>query len=1817
MRGGEKMTRKRYNIAAVVTALLLMIAVALTFILGETVENIVTGGGAQTVYAAEISVDEGYVANGSVASGYDPVANAEASGYSSENIVKIASATTWKSEITGQETDGKYFYLNDDIDIESYDTVTEFRGILDGNGHTITISVEGTLTTSGGTEQIVGGLFKLIDGGTVKNVKIVVSKYTIGTDQVGTLAGIIAGQATNNAKIENVRVDLNWASNEAYGTADANKRNTNYLYDYSSRNSGAPNYLILGGVVGDIAGNTTIDETTVSVNANAGNEDLSATTVGGFGISGWRDADGLITKYARYYILGGFVGRVNSGLLTMTNVNLEGSGKIYNFNESSSNGGSLNMYSRDNYGYAGGFVGEVGGTGGGQLSISGLNYLFTGVLAKENMNKSNATGAIVGTGVMDSSGNLTGRVTFENIYYASTSTQRETWVIGDNETYNGGIVYDISAPVYVSGGKLVIPAQQSVVWKEGESALYSVTDKDKNVYDVEEYTIVADESQTGSVYFTMDMFANVEFTSSGNQQDYGTLYTLNFMTMGSADIVEGFTYAEDTNTYSYSKTYDGVNNLKDISVKTVAGDKTGSINVFSGEKANSGAAGEYEFTLNKGLYAGAGLTEVQLTNAEGNYLVDIANGAIYKMNVKDGAKIEISIAKLALEIAFDGAGNITYGDSLATVKNNNPVSIISVGGVAVGETVQAPDAFTGYEITGYTEKTAAGTEVTLGIVNVLMNGNEANYEIATGTATAVIAKYQIAGALVKDKFTTIEVTDGETAQFMPDTQLPDELTFTYGYAKSADATEWSETMPTESDRYYVKVTFDNANYELKTDVYTFTVTAVVEVITTDKVVDGVFTTEYLNTAEKLANALLAAVDYKAEVKEETDYFVFSVGGVEIASALDVSETTYKVTATLKSQRYEEASVEFDVRVVTQKIYITGENSNASWAALQNKVYDGEAKTSFGLTTADAFDKTYSITYSATADGTFEATTEIKNAGYYKVVATSANANYEIVDSAAGVGEYYVEKATPKVDFSGIDVKIAYGESAVSAAGEESVTDPTVSGVYDGYAFDTVILTESGEIYTAAAVGAGGKITVTATNFTVENPANYNDVVIVGKEVVVDKAVVSVVTADKNVTYGDELNYVATDFYTAVNGLVGEDAVTAEYTTDYAVKTAAGSVVDVVLNFTFTTGNADNYLINNGEAVIAKLTVEKRTIDGSVVAPEAAYDGMPYDNAYIDSEGILEGDVVNCTVQYSMDGVSYVNNAPIDTGTYYVKVTSVDNPNYAMGEIADGVQFNIVKAAAPVIVLTAKDGLVYDGREKTVADVVTVTVEGLFAGDESLAAQVQTLCLAKLLNAGDYTVTATLSGLANYGDAEQAEITVNIAKAPVTVTLKDNSVVYGDPLGGNEVYFVKAEGTVGSDKFAVTGYEYSAEYVAGETGAGTAIAVTVGYTLDNAANYEVNGGEPLTANLNVVKRVLSGTIAADNKTYDGAAYDGATAVWDNLVGDDEISVAFEYSTDGRTYSTTAPVNAGSYFVRAAEVVGNGNYEVNALATATFTVSKAAAPVINATAEKVVYTGSIINPVNTVAYTVSGLVAGDEALAGKVSVYSGETILGAGTYKVGLVLKGLENYEDAATVVIDVTVDRADREISATARMGYGYIEITVDERDAVEYSFDKSTFSALSSDGRISADVAAQITVYLHYKQTENYNQSDVKEVVATITYDVLEEYVGRNYLNAEVSFENAKEVATVLGWQDNATGEKSDTYGVVVGGLESKYDALMNSAKETVVAALNAGAALSGYQKLAATVISVSVGGLSLAVGALAIGAHRNKKRNGGCNNEK
>lgn len=1789
------MTRRKYGFAAVTTSVLLIICVMLCIVLGNTVDEIVNGGG-QSVYAAEITVDEGYVANGEVEKNYDATAHVP-ENYTAQ---EITGETGWNSHIVGStSTENKYYYLTSDLVLKNLNKVTEFKGILDGGGHTIEISQEAVLTTADGAEQVVGGLFKSIVGGTVKNVKIVVSLFSVGADNVGTKAGIIAGETSGSAVVQNVRIDLNYASNESMDQADDKNRNVTYLYDYNQRQSSAASYLMLGGVVGNVAGNTLIDETTVSVNANdkLTAEEKKATTTSGFGISGWRAADNA----ERYYQLGGFVGRVDSGVLTMTNVNLEGAGKIYNFNESEDRTGNFftGYKYRYNYGYAGGFVGEVGGNGGGTLKISGLNYMFGGVLEKEHMNSKNPTGSIIGKGGTDSA-----ITTLENVYFASSSAQIDTWVMGESETFNGGIVYDISTPVFVSGGRLVIPAQQSTVWTEGKDALYSVTDKNGNVYNVEKYMIVSEEGNESSVYLSMDMFENVGFTAEGNQAKYGKLYTLNYYTMGSADMAEGFTYAEDTNTYSFSKTYDGVSNAKDLSVYATAGEKNKILNVFSGEKANSGAAGEYVFTLDKSMYSAAGVEETVLTNVSGNYLVDKENGTIYKMNVKDNASVKIEISKLAVGIAFNGEGNVTYGDSLGDVKTNNPVSIVSVGGVAVGETVNTPDAFTGYTLTGYEEKTAAGTEVTLGLESVLMNGQEANYEFTLGSVSTVVKQYQIVGALEKDRFTTTEVQEGAAVVFSPSTQLPDELTFDYAFATSADSTEWTSEMPVESNRYYVKVTFDNSNYNLETNVYTFTVTAVVTVNTTDKVIDGVFTTEYFNTAQKLAQALREAVDYDAEVKEESDYFVFSVDGVEIANALDARETEYVVTATLKSQRYEDASIEFKVKIETRKISVSGENPDASWAKLDNDVYDGAAKSSFGLVTEDDFAKTYQLSFSTTEDGEYTQVNEIKNAGYYKVVATSANSNYEIVD---GNGTYFVKKATPVIDFGNIQVTLAYGAAAVTGD-----TAPAVSGVYDNKTFNIVTLTESGETYTAASVNAGGKVTVTATDFSIENSENYNEVVINGKEITVDKAAVTVVTTNKDITYGDELAYAATDFYSAVNGLVGEDAVTAEYSTDYVVKTAAGTVLDVVLTFTFTNGNADNYLINNGEPVVAALTVGKRLINGSLVAPDTTYDGMPYDQVYIDSGSIIEGDVVNCTVQYSLDNVTYIDNAPVDAGTYYVGITSVDNPNYQMGTIAGGVQFSIGKAAAPSIDIKVNEGVVYDGKEKSVSDVVTVEVNGLFSGDESLAGQVVVYCLNKIVDAGEYTVTAYLSGLRNYEDTEMTQTVVTVAKAPVTVTLKNDSVIYGNSLSGNESYFVKATGTIGGDSFNMTGYTYKSEYVAGQTAAGSAIEVVVEYTLDNADNYIVNDGNPLTAYLNVEKRVLQGTLDATDKKYDGKAYNGAQAVWNNLVGEDNVEVTFEYSSDGKNYTGVAPAEAGTYFVRAAQVVANGNYEVEQLQSIKFTISKADAPVITATVKNVVYSGQIVNPADTVEYSVSGLVEGDEDLAANVSVYSSSTILAAGDYSVGLVLKGLRNYNDAQPVIVTVTVARADKDISASARMGYGYIEISVNDRNTVEYSFDNATWTALPADGRIAVDVADVISVYLRYMQTENYNQSVAVKVDANITYDVLEEYVGRNYLDAEVSFANANEIAEVLGWQANAVGEKSDTYATVVGGLQGRYDTLIDSAKETVVAALNAGANLSGYQKLAATVMSVSVGGLALGVGALAI-----KKRKGGCDNEK
>lgn len=1829
----------KYAQSVAFIAVLLVVAVCAGMFLGlqspsGQTTNIVAEeeSNSQSLATASAGVEEEILIDGSVSSSYN---NTTGTQITSSNI----------NSIRNTDASGNYYIEREqNITITTFATSGTFSGTLDGNGSTITMDMTRVASNSAG---IAGGLFANFNG-TIKNLNIVVKNFSFGTTAHESYIGVVVGNATSGATFENVKLTLE------YKPTNTNNEEGDF-YARQAEQSKDGSKISLGGFAGKASGITFTDCTFYN----------GATGSYGFALNGWRAGGGWFSSTEGSHYLGAFVAYLDGGTNTMKNITVDGDpqAKFTVRNESKS--------SRKNIGRSGVFVGEM--TNNASLSIHGLIMAFKCTL-ESNFTSPNMTdnkaGLIVGRTV-------SGSHDFKDFYIVSSGQQ--DWLLGDNQTAFPGFITFTEGQILRFDGDNVAYSGLTTQAINSSSLVYELQNGPTAV-SVWQALALKDGETSKAVWVTFPK----------NNQDLSgpkTSFKANskMMNQGKIALNTSFELSQDSTggAYKSSKIYDGQNvAVPQLILQTGDGVQKATIdNAYVEQNANYNA-GTHALVYSQQNVESAGYSEyvyngvTYLVNTNGEGWVYTAGtikvnnkNAIY--NIKNG--FEITVDKLDITIGFDADAmqGIIYGDTLDTVKAKNPAKVLSVG----NESGVAPDSLD-YSIGGYVEKTNAGTEVVLTIENVILGGNQDNYNITiSDTYTAVIEKFEITGALEQSQFTSIEIEDGKAVAYIPSVTTPDEITYTYTFATSPDSSEWTEGMPQEPNRYYVVIGgYDTTNYNMAENMFSFTIISAVELYLTDKVVDGTYTIEYVNTLEKLQALLEQAVDYEAEVHEGV--FVFSIAEAQIDAPLTVQEQAYAVTASLESERYEAESISFNL-VVNKQVVTNGINGN--FAPLSNSVYDGQAK-DYKFVTQDEFAITYTVMYNGVVvdDGI------MKNAGTYTVSATSADANYDI--QGATDFEYVVEKATPTIDYTSKQFTIAYGDSELS--GDFA---PVITGVYDAHSYNTVIL--NGEaVYEAGSVNAGASVFVTAQDFAIsENVENYNEAVIIGKEIVVGKRAVTVATQDKTIVYGNENTYVATDFYTSVDGLFGTDSVEASYTTDYVAGVDAGTQCEVVLNFTFTSGLEENYTFGVKASVSAKLIVEKRAISGTINAQNTAYNGLPYAGASITSEGIYGDDVVNAIFEYAQtENGTYIIYAPIDMGTYWVKVVGFDDNNYTMaeGSFTNAVQFTIEGNSAPIINATAKENIVYRGSEYTVDEVIDYTVEGIAETDDYVV-NVQVNDTIKF--AGEYTITLTLGYLENYEQAQPVEVKVVVAPAQLTVTLKENTVAYGDSLTGKELYYGYVKGLQGNDEFVVTAQTYGEEYIAGTTEAGTQIPVNIEYTLENADSYVVNNSQELVSYLNVEKKVIEGALSVADKTYDGTAQT-ATIIWGEN-GNYGVEGVIQYYSDN-TLLDSAPVNAGTYTASVAQT-DNKNYELD-IKTAEFEISKAQAPVISyvakdnlvyngaefaladtltisvdglieedkalannvvlkcnstildagvysvtlslsglenyqnaksvvakvrvqktvaptieAEALKVVYNGTTINPKDTVKVSVSGLLTGDEYVADGVQVLCDKSISQAGEYTVNVLLKDMKNYNDAQSVSVTVNVEKGENTIDAQVRMGYNYIEIDVENRKLVEYSFDGTTWTALPSDARIAIDICPQIDVYVRYIATDNTVETQPLKLTAYITYDVIEEYVGRNFANAEVGFENANAINEALSWESVATGEKSATYEQIVGKVRTDYKALMDKANQVIAGAVNAGATMIGANSLTVAVASLSVGGLVVAVGALAI-----KKRKGGKDND-
>ena len=467
----------------------------------------------------------------------------------------IYNETDFNNEVRGGNGN---FILMSDITLTTLETSRSFAGILDGNGHTITIAAPNVAEGEGDS----GGLFATLTTGNaeIKNLKIEVNQFMISTNQTKGSVGIIAAWVSSNVTIDNVYIELKYSPDTMrIGNGENGKSNA---YLFARQELGKDASLWLGGVLAKVEGegNTvTIKNTTVN-NQTTGSYGFSTNvwTVGGWGL----DHTDSFTQ------IGGFVAAVVKGTLNITNCKYEGEGKMTVTAESTDS-------SRYNAARIGGAVGQVEG---GTLKVNGFIFesrgtrdsLF-GTAGSNNTNYSDESGRglIIGKGNPSTLTNLyiNGETDPGHGFSNNDSATHDSKLIGDN-TYWGGMLqypsefidaeFDGSNVVFAVGKKE--PTASDIVYqvKLRETA----TDQDYTGIDQSTFT-VSDSEIADSIAQNSDEIGQAAWITLGtitrNNASYDYELTVSSRAAQSAYNVQNYdtVSSADDSAYRGSKVYDG------------------------------------------------------------------------------------------------------------------------------------------------------------------------------------------------------------------------------------------------------------------------------------------------------------------------------------------------------------------------------------------------------------------------------------------------------------------------------------------------------------------------------------------------------------------------------------------------------------------------------------------------------------------------------------------------------------------------------------------------------------------------------------------------------------------------------------------------------------------------------------------------------------------------------------------------------------------------------------------------------------------------------------------------------------------------------------------------------------------------------------------------------------------------------------------------------------------------------------------------------------------------------------------------------------
>jgi hypothetical protein len=301
--------------------------------------------------------------------------------------------------------------------------------------------------------------------------------------------------------------------------------------------------------------------------------------------------------------------------------------------------------------------------------------------------------------------------------------------------------------------------------------------------------------------------------------------------------------------------------------------------------------------------------------------------------------------------------------------------------------------------------------------------------------------------------------------------------------------------------------------------------------------------------------------------------------------------------------------------------------------------------------------------------------------------------------------------------------------------------------------------------------------------------------------------------------------------------------------------------------------------------------------------------------------------------------------------------------------------NITAKALTVSGITASNKT-YDGDTNATMNVGSVSYSGLVSGDNFVVSATGTFDNKNIGTGKTVTISSSYSGsdVSNYSVTNQSSTTANVTAKALTVsgiTASDKSYDGSTTatLGTSNILY---SGLVSGDSF--TG-SYSGTFNNANVANNKTVTISSSYSGDDVSNYSITNQSSTTAT--VVKKSLTASASASNKTYNGNATATTSLTFSGLIGSETLAQSVSSTFNNKNVGTGKTVTVNSITLSDGSNGGlASNYTISAGQTTTANIAGKALTVSGITAPNKTYDGNTNAPLDVSSISYSGLVSGDD-------------------------------------------------------------------------------------------------------------------------------------------------------------------------------------------------------------------------------------------------